>query len=123
MALWNKLKDELNRAGRVAQDAIDEGKLRLDLMRSRQAMDRAAQKLGYGVYRARKAGGAGADIPSDEYARLAAEVANAEAEIERYETLLREAGAKRQSGGTTTPSDTPPTDAPPTEPPPASPPG
>src|SRR5438045_6890703 len=64
MALWNKLKDELGRAGRAAQEAIDEGKLRLDLLRSRQAMDRAAQKLGYAAYRARKSGG---DIAQDEY--------------------------------------------------------
>jgi len=98
MAIWNKLKDELNRAGKAAQEAIDEGKLRLDLLRSRQSMDRAAQKLGYAVYRARKLGG---DIPSDEYARVAAEVANAEAEVERYETLLREAANRR-----TAPADT-----------------
>ena len=45
MALWNKLKDELGRAGRAAQEAIDEGKLRLDLLRSRQAMDRAAGQI------------------------------------------------------------------------------
>lgn len=109
MALWNKLKDELNRAGRAAQEAIDEGKLRLDLLRSRQAMDRAAQKLGYAVYRARKLGG---EVPGDEYARISAEVANAEAEVERYETLLREAAGRR----------TGPSDAPPASPPPASPP-
>jgi hypothetical protein len=108
MALWNKLKDELNRAGRAAQEALDEGKLRLDLMRSRQAMDRAAQKLGYGVYRARKLGG---DIPSDEYARLSADVMNAEAEIERYETLLKEAATRRKAppaDGTTEKPSTPP---------------
>jgi len=106
MALWNKLKDELNRAGRAAQEAIDEGKLRLDMMRSRQAMDRAAQKLGYAVYRARKLGG---DIPTDEYARLSAEVANAEGEVERYETLLREAANRRKGeGDTTAPPASPP---------------
>src|SRR3954470_3320135 len=93
MALWNKLKDELNRAGRAAQEALDEGKLRLDLLRSRQAMDKAAQKLGYAVYRARKLGG---DIPADEYARVSSEVANAEGEVERYETLLREAAGRRK---------------------------
>jgi len=93
MALWNRLKDELNRAGRAAQEALDEGKLRLDLLRSRQAMDKAAQKLGYAVYRARKLGG---DIPADEYARVSAEVANAEAEVERFETLLREAAGRRK---------------------------
>lgn len=108
MALWNKLKDELNRAGKAAQEAIDEGKLRLDLMRSRQAMDKAAQKLGYGVYRARKLGG---DMPSDEYARLSADVANAEGEVERYETLLREAASRRKTGGAS--ADAPPA-APPT---------
>ena len=96
MALWNKLRDELNRAGRAAQEALDEGKLRLDLMRTRQAMDKAAQKLGYAVYRARKLGG---DVPTDEYARLSAEVANAEAEIDRIETLIREAGTRRKSEG------------------------
>lgn len=116
MALWNKLRDELNRAGRVAQDALDEGKLRLDLMRSRQAMDRAAQKLGYAVYRARKTG-AGADIPSDEYARLSAEVANAEAEVERHETLLREAAGKRGGGATPGNDSTSSSEKPPASPP------
>jgi hypothetical protein len=101
MALWNKLKDELNRAGRAAQEAIDEGKIRLDLLRSRQAMDRAAQKLGYAVYRARKLGG---EVPTDEYSRLSAEVANAEGEVERYETLLREAANRRKAE----PGDSPP---------------
>ncbi|MEX2177408.1 MAG: hypothetical protein WD801_01780 [Gemmatimonadaceae bacterium] len=113
MALWNKLKDELNRAGRAAQGALDEGKLRLDLLRSRQAMDRAAQKLGYAVYRARAAGTQGADIPPDEYARLSGEVANAEAEVERYETLLREAGTRRAEPA----ADAPPADTPPASPP------
>ena len=105
MALWNKLKDELNRAGRAAQEALDEGRLRLDLMRSRQAMDRAAQKLGHAVYRARKSGG---DIPADEYTRVASEVANAEAEVERYETLLREAAGRREGPATDAPPASPP---------------
>lgn len=105
MALWNKLKDELGRAGRAAQEAIDEGKLRLDLLRSRQAMDRAAQKLGYAVYRARKLGG---DIPSDEYARVAAEVANAEAEVQRFETLLKEAAGRRKGPEADVPPASPP---------------
>ena len=110
MALWNKLKDELNRAGRAAQEALDEGKLRLDLMRSRQAMDKAAQKLGYAVYRARKLGG---DIPTDEYSRLSAEVANAEAEVERFETLLREAASRRKGAeGGPTAGEAPPASPP-----------
>ena len=102
MALWNKVREELNRAGRAAQDALDEGRLRLDLLRTRQAMDRAAQRVGYAVYRAKKSG---ADIAADEYARLASELANAEGEIERLETLIREAGARRK--GATPPPASP----------------
>lgn len=108
MSLINRLKDELNRAGKVAQDAIDEGKLRLELHRSRHAMDRAAQKLGYAVYRARKGG---SDIPADEYARIASEVSNADAEVERYETLIREATERRRTAGPGT-TDTPPASPP-----------
>ena len=61
MALWNKLRTELDRAGRVAQDALDEGKLRLEIFRARQLVDRAAQSLGYAVYRART----GKETPDD----------------------------------------------------------
>ena len=56
MALWNKLKTELDRAGRAAQDALDEGKLRLEAFRARQLADKAAQALGYAVFRAKQAG-------------------------------------------------------------------
>jgi hypothetical protein len=66
------------------------------------------------VYRARKLGG---DIPSDEYARLAAEVANAEAEVERHETLLREAAARRKAAGPDSPGSQPPPPPPPASPP------
>ena len=109
MSLFNRLKDELNRAGKAAQDAIDEGKLRLELHRSHQALDKAAQKLGYAVYRARKGGG---DITGDEYARIAAEVSTAEAEVERYETLSREAGERRKTTGAPPGGDTPPASPP-----------
>ena len=43
MALWDKLKVEVDKAGRVAQKAVDEGKARLDLARAKQRSDRAAQ--------------------------------------------------------------------------------
>jgi hypothetical protein len=109
MSFFNRLKDELNRAGKAASDAIDEGKLRLEQHRSRQALDKAAQKLGYAVYRARKAGG---DVPTEEYARIAAEVSNAEAEVERYETLLREANDRRKTTDAPPASDTPPASPP-----------
>jgi uncharacterized coiled-coil protein SlyX len=53
MAIWDKLRTELDRAGRAAQGALDEGKLRLEIFRSRQLVDRAAQSLGYAVFRDR----------------------------------------------------------------------
>ena len=92
MPLWDKLKDEIDRAGRAAHSALDEGKLRLEAMRARQAADASAQKLGYAVFKARKAGG---DLVGDDYNRYGAELGAAETEVERLETLIKEAAAKR----------------------------
>ena len=46
MALWNRVKEELDRAGKAAQGALDEGKIRLEAFRARQLADKAAQALG-----------------------------------------------------------------------------
>src|SRR6185295_9775109 len=43
MALLDRLKQELDRAGKVAQDAFDDGKTRLEAFRTRQLADKAAQ--------------------------------------------------------------------------------
>ena len=51
MPLWDKLRTELDRAGKAAQHAVDEGKLRLEAMRARQFADKAAQALGYAIHR------------------------------------------------------------------------
>ena len=64
MALLDKLRQELDRAGRSAQRAFDEGRLRLELYRARQSVDRFAQRFGYAVYRAKKGG---TDLPPEEY--------------------------------------------------------
>ncbi|MDQ3697484.1 MAG: hypothetical protein M3373_05595, partial [Gemmatimonadota bacterium] len=87
MALWNKVRQELDRAGRVAQDALDEGKVRLDAMRARNLADKAAQALGYAVYRARQQG---QEIDSDTYARLSSTLAAHEAEVTRDEGRLED---------------------------------
>ena len=49
MAIWNTLKGELDKAGRAAQSAIDEGKLRLEQHRAKQRAEAAAASLGYAV--------------------------------------------------------------------------
>ncbi|MFL5575209.1 MAG: hypothetical protein ACJ79S_04500 [Gemmatimonadaceae bacterium] len=96
MPLWNRLKQELDRAGKVAQDAIDEGKVRLEAFRARQLADKAAQALGYALFRARKSGG---DLDAATYERLSRTLEEHEAEATRHETTLEELARTRKSKG------------------------
>ncbi len=106
MALLERLRQELDRAGRSAQRALDEGRIRLDLFRARQSVDRFAQRLGYAVYRARKTGG---DLPAEEYASFMSNLSAAEAEVTRLETLAAEAARGRTRSTATPPSPSAPT--------------
>jgi hypothetical protein len=85
MALWTKLRTELDRAGRAAQSAFDEGRLRLEALRARQLADRAAQALGYALYRAKVEG---REIDTDLCASLTATLSAHEAEIASLEAKL-----------------------------------
>ncbi len=93
MAFIDRLRQELDRAGRGAQRAIDEGRLRLDLYRARQSVDRFAQRLGYAVYHARKAGG---ELSPDDYAAHMHNLTAAESEVTRLETLVAESARGRR---------------------------
>ena len=93
MALWDRVRTELDRAGRVAQEAFDEGRLRLEMLRARRQADGAAQRLGYAVFRARRES---REIPPDEYLTLARAIETAEAEVDRYRKLIDEATARRR---------------------------
>ena len=106
MAFIDKLKEELDRAGRAAQGALDEGKTRLEAFRTRQLADKAAQALGYAVFRAKQAGG---DIEPDTYSRLAATLATHDAEAAKHEAELEKRRAEYRSDKT--PADTAPADA------------
>ncbi len=99
MAFIDKLKEELDRAGRAAQGAIDEGKTRLEAFRTRQLADKAAQALGYAVFRAKQGGG---EIDADTYSRLAATLATHDAEASRYEQELEQKRADQRTAGSTT---------------------
>ena len=94
MALWTKLRTELDRAGRVAQTAFDEGRTRLEALRARQLADRAAQALGYAVFRARTEG---REIDADLYASLSATLTAHEAEVASLEAKL--AAAEKPATG------------------------
>jgi hypothetical protein len=85
MAFIDKLKEELDRAGRAAQGALDEGKTRLEAFRTRQLADKAAQALGYAVFRAKQSG---SEVDADTYSRLAATLATHDAEASKYEAEL-----------------------------------
>jgi hypothetical protein len=90
------VKEELDRAGKAAQGALDEGKIRLEAFRARQLADKAAQALGYALYNARKGGG---DLDADAYARLSATLASHEADAARQEAALEELVKSRRSKG------------------------
>src|SRR5689334_9007357 len=92
MPLIDRLKNELDRAGRAAQNALDEGRLRLELFRAKQTADRSAQRLGYAVYKAKRAG---SELPAEQYAVFEADLSSAEAEVHRYETLLAELAVRK----------------------------
>ena len=106
MALFDKLKEELDRAGKAAQGAFDEGKIRLEAFRTRQLADKAAQALGYAVFRAKQSGG---EVDADTYSRLSATLATHDAEAARYEGELdrkrKEAAADRAPAASTASSE------------------
>jgi hypothetical protein len=103
MALLDRLKQELDRAGKVAQDAFDDGKTRLEAFRTRQLADKAAQALGYAAYRAKKSG---RELDAATYDRLAATLETHDTEAARLEAEIelrrQQATASRGSSSTTT---------------------
>jgi hypothetical protein len=100
MSVWDKLHSELNRAGRAAQGAFDEGRLRIEIFRVRQLADKSAQALGYAVYRARAKG---EELDAAGWDRLAAALREHEAEATRLEDQLQ-----RQSNTDGAPPPEPP---------------
>jgi hypothetical protein len=98
MALLDRLKQELDRAGKAAQDAFDDGKTRLEAFRTRQLADKAAQALGYAVYRARKSGG---DIDAATYDRLKSTLETHDTEAARLEAEIE---LKRQQSAASRPA-------------------
>ena len=95
MAIWNSLRRELDKAGQVAQDAIDEGRLRLEVHRARQRAEAAAASLGFAIYRARLGGG---ELEPDRYTFHAASIATAESDVERLEREIADLKAPRSPG-------------------------
>jgi len=93
MAIFDKIKQGIDKAGRAAQDVFDEGKLRIDAYRAREQADKAAEALGYAVFRAWESG---AELDADARARLAGALRTREEEARKLETDL--AAAKADGG-------------------------
>lgn len=116
MALWDKVRQGIDKAGKAAQDVFDEGKLRLDAYRAREQADKAAEALGYAIFRATEAGG---ELDADARNRLLTALRGRDEEARRLETELANerarhggAGAAAAGAPSATPATTPP--APPT---------
>ncbi|MBM4193646.1 MAG: hypothetical protein FJ202_04605 [Gemmatimonadetes bacterium] len=120
MGLLGRLKRELQTAGDAAKDALDEGKVRIEIFRVRQSADAAAQALGYAVHRARRDG---KEIEPDALKRLDDVLATHEADAERLQReLARHRGETPPApsdkgddpdGGDPRPGEPPKPDAPP----------
>jgi hypothetical protein len=92
--IWDKLKTEIDKAGKAAQEALDEGKIRYDLFRLRQSANKSAQDLGYAFYRARKDG---REMDHESYSRLFSALAEQETEMARLDALLKTLDAPEAS--------------------------
>lgn len=91
MGLWEKVQQELDRAGSVAKGALDEGKIRIELFRVRQQADKAAQALGYAVFRAKRDA---KDLEAETLDRLHRTLHDYEAEAKKLEEELARALGK-----------------------------
>jgi len=90
MAIWDKVKQGIDKAGKAAQDVFDEGKLRIDAYRAREQADKAAEALGYAVFRAWENN---AELDADARERLAGALRTRENEARKLENELAEAKA------------------------------
>ena len=95
MSLIDRFTAGLETLGKKANQALDEGKLRVDLVRARRRMDGAARNLGYVTYRQAK----GQAPPEGEVAALTRRIAEAEAEVERIQETIDRIVAGRHGSG------------------------
>jgi len=102
MKLFDRVAAGLDTLGRKANQALDEGKLRVDLARVRRRMDGAARSLGYVTYRQAK----GEPASPAEIETLTRKIADAEADVARIEAALAE--VKRRGTAEAGPAGAPP---------------
>src|SRR3954470_11829708 len=85
--LFDRLNQELEAFGKKAQAALDEGKLQIELLRTRRKRDTAARDLGILVHRRERGG----EVESRRVDALLLRLDDLEAEITRLERQVAEA--------------------------------
>jgi hypothetical protein len=108
MSLMDRFAAGLETLGKKANQALDEGKLRMELMRARRRMDSAARDLGYVTYRQAK----GEQAPQGEIESLTRRISEAEAEAARLQAEITKLKAPKTEGGpgASDPASPPPSD-------------
>jgi len=114
MSIWDKVKDGIDKAGKAAQDALDDGKTRIEAYRAREQADKAAEAFGYAVFRATELG---KEIEPDSKERLLQSLRDRDTEARRLETKLADEDAGKPDVPPPTPPEGAATPAAPTPPP------
>jgi outer membrane murein-binding lipoprotein Lpp len=96
--LFDRLNHELEAIGKKAQAALDEGKLQIELLRTRRKRDNTARDLGMLVYRRER----GREVEAARIDALLLRLDDLEAEIARLERQLAEARQARPTAGAAT---------------------
>ena len=113
MSLFDRFAAGLETLGKKANQALDEGKLRVELVRVRRRMDNAARDLGYLTYRQAKGTPAAPDAVEALTRRIAeaeAAAASIEAEIEKVKQSGTGAAPKESGPAATNAASPPPPD-------------
>jgi hypothetical protein len=96
--LFDRLNHELEAIGRKAQAALDEGKLQIELMRTRRKRDNTARDLGLLIHRRERAG----EIEPRRLDALLLRLDDLEAEIARLERQMSESRQHQPPAGAAT---------------------
>lgn len=92
MTIWDKVKEGIDKAGKAAQEAIDDGKTRIEAYRAREQADKAAEAFGYAVFRATELG---KELEPDSKERLMQSLREYDREAHRLETKLADENAAK----------------------------
>ncbi|MDQ3137747.1 MAG: hypothetical protein M3Q93_09180 [Gemmatimonadota bacterium] len=95
--LFDRLNHELEAFGKKAQAALDEGKLQIELLRTRRKRDNTARDLGLLCYRRERGG----DVEPRRVEALLIRLDELEAEITRLDRQVTEARQEQPAAATT----------------------